>query len=183
MTTSETTSGTSPYASAAPDAPTAPGGGATREAGGAGPTLFTRIINGEVPGRFVWADELCVAFATIEPHTDGHVLVVPRHQVDSFTEAPEDLVAHLAVVARRVGATQTRVFQASRAGLVVAGYGVDHLHLHVLPIRSEADLSFSSARHDVPGEELDAAMERLRAGLREDGWGEFVPSHLGSPSR
>ncbi|WP_127841842.1 HIT family protein [Actinomyces wuliandei] len=183
MTASET-SGTSPHASATSDSPAVSGGtGTTREAGATEPTLFTRIINGEVPGRFVWADEVCVAFATIEPHTDGHVLVVPRCQVDSFTDAPEELVAHLAVVARRVGATQTRVFQASRAGLVVAGYGVDHLHLHVLPIRSETDLSFASARHDVPGEALDAAMERLRAGLREDGWGEFVPSHLGSPAR
>ncbi|WP_315035786.1 HIT family protein [Actinomyces oris] len=142
-------------------------------------TIFTKIIAGEIPGRFVWADEVCVAFATIEPHTDGHVLVVPRLEVDSYVDAPDDMVAHLAVVAKRIGAAQVRVFEAPRAGLVVAGYGVDHLHLHVLPIRCEEDLSFSSARHpEAP--ELDAAMERLRAGLVEDGWGEFVPAQMDS---
>ena len=142
-------------------------------------TIFTKIINGEIPGRFVWTDEVCVAFATIEPHTDGHVLVVPRAEVGSYVDAPDDVVAHLAVVAKRIGAVQVRVFGAPRAGLIVAGYGVDHLHLHVLPIRSEEDLSFSSARHpEAP--ELDAAMERLRAGLVEDGWGEFVPAQMDS---
>ena len=96
--------------------------------------------------------------------------MVPRVEVDSYVDAPDDVVAHLAVVAKRIGAAQVRVFEAPRAGLVVAGYGVDHLHLHVLPIRSEEDLSFSSARHPE-GPELDATMERLRAGLVEDGWG------------
>ena len=110
-------------------------------------TIFTEIIQGKIPGRFVWADEVCVAFATIEPHTDGHVLVVPRDEIDSYVDAPDNVVAHLAVVAKRIGAAQVRVFEAPRAGLIVAGYGVDHLHLHVLPIRSEEDLSFSSARH------------------------------------
>ena len=143
-------------------------------------TIFTEIIKGKIPGRFVWADEVCVAFATIEPHTDGHVLVVPRDEIDSYVDAPDNVVAHLAVVAKRIGAAQVRVFEAPRAGLIVAGYGVDHLHLHVLPIRSEEDLSFSSARHPER-EELDAAMERLRAGLIEDGWGEFVPASLDSP--
>ena len=118
-------------------------------------TIFTKIIAGEIPGRFVWADEVCVAFATIEPHTDGHVLVVPRAEVDSYVDAPDDVVAHLAVVAKRIGATQVRVFEAPRAGL------------------------FSSARHpEAP--ELDAAMERLRTGLIEDGWGGFVPAQMDS---
>ena len=143
-------------------------------------TIFTEIIKGKIPGRFVWADEVCVAFAPIEPHTDGPVLVVPRDEIDSYVDAPDNVVAHLAVVAKRIGVAQVRVFEAPRAGLIVAGYGVDHLHLHVLPIRSEEDLSFSSARHPE-GEELDAAMERLRAGLIEDGWGEFVPASLDSP--
>lgn len=145
-------------------------------------TVFTKIINGQIPGRFVWSDDLCVAFATIEPHTDGHVLVVPRQEVDSYVDADDALVAHLAVVAKRVGAAQRRVFGAPRAGLVVAGYGVPHLHIHVLPIRSEADLSFSSARRDLPAEAIDAAMEALRAGLREDGWGAFVPLTLDAPT-
>lgn len=149
-------------------------------AGMSSPTVFTRIIDGEIPGRFVWADDVCVAFATIEPHTDGHVLVVPRQEVDSYVDAPDEMVAHLAVVARRIGATQTRVFGAPRAGVMVVGYGVDHLHVHVLPLFSEAGISPAAARHDVPAAELDAAMERLRAGLVEDGWGAQVPASMDS---
>ncbi|RAX19625.1 diadenosine tetraphosphate hydrolase [Actinomyces sp. Z5] len=146
------------------------------------PSVFTKIIGGELPGRFVWADELCVAFATIAPHTDGHVLVVPRQQVVSYVDASDELIAHLAIVAKRIGRAQTRVFDAARAAVMVVGYEVDHLHLHVLPIRAEADVAPAAARHDVPDAELDAAMERLRAGLREDGWGGNVPAALGSPA-
>jgi len=145
-------------------------------------SVFTKIINGDLPGRFVWADETCVAFATIAPHTDGHVLVVPRQQVVSYVDAPDELIAHLAVVAKRIGRTQTRVFDAARAAVMVVGYEVDHLHLHVLPIRAEGDVAPAAARQDVPAAELDAAMERLRAGLREDGWGEQVPAALDSPA-
>lgn len=146
------------------------------------PSVFTRIINGEIPGRFVWADDVCVALATIEPHTDGHVLVVPRAQVESYVDADEATVAHLGVVAQRIGRTQQRVFRAPRTGVMVVGYGVPHLHVHVLPILSEADVSPAAARKDVPGHQLDAAMERLRAGLREDGWGDAVPAAMDSPA-
>ncbi|MBW3070128.1 MULTISPECIES: HIT family protein [unclassified Actinomyces] len=146
------------------------------------PSVFTKIINGEIPGRFVWADELCVAFATIAPHTDGHILIVPRQQVASYVDASDELIAHLAVVAKRIGRTQTRVFEAARPAVLVVGLEVDHLHLHVLPIRAEADVAPAAARHDVPAAELDAAMERLRVGLREDGWGGNVPAALGSPA-
>ena len=140
-------------------------------------TIFTKIIAGEIPGRFVWADEVCVAFATIEPHTDGHVLVVPRLEVDSYVDAPDDVVAHLAVVAKRIGAAQVRVFEAPRAGLIVAGYGVDHLHLHVLPIYQGGDLDSTKVRQGEPLEKIAAAMDKLRAALRDNGWAQFVPTN------
>ena len=80
-------------------------------------TLFTRIIDGEIPGRFVWSDEVCVAFATIAPISDGHVLVVPRAEVDRFTAAPDDLLAHLMSVAKVIGSAQEAAFGAPRAAL------------------------------------------------------------------
>lgn len=138
-------------------------------------SIFTRIIKGQVPGRFVWADRACVAFATIEPQTAGHVLVVPREQVESYVDADEALVAHLSVVARRIAATQMRVFEAVRPGVYVLGFDVPHLHLHVLPLHEVGDINPAAGR-PVPDHELDEAMGRLRAGLREDGWGEFVPA-------
>ena len=146
------------------------------------PTLFTRIIDGEIPGRFVWSDEACVAFATIAPISDGHVLVVPRAEVDRFTAASDELLAHLMAVARRIGAAQEAAFDAPRAALLVAGFEVPHLHLHVLPAWGEAHLSFADAKPDTPGERLDEAMERLRAALRAAGHGEHVPPRLDSPA-
>lgn len=145
-------------------------------------TVFTQIIEGTIPGRFVWADDACVAFSTIAPITDGHVLVVPRAEVAQLTEAPDDLVAHLAVVARTVGAAQQAAWGAPRAALLVAGFEVAHLHLHVLPAWDESSLTFANARSDVPGDELDAAAERLRAALRDAGHGAHVPAALGSPA-
>lgn len=145
------------------------------------PSVFTLIISGQIPGRFVWADEVCVAFATIEPQAPGHVLVVPREQVESVIDADDTTVAHLAVVAKRIGATQVRVFEALRAGIEVVGLDVPHLHVHVLPLRSAMDANPGAAA-PASGEALDADMERLRAGLVEDGWGACVPARLDSPA-
>lgn len=145
-----------------------------------GPTLFTRIIKGEIPGRFVWADELCVAFATIEPQTPGHVLVVPREEVESFIDASEALTAHLAVVAQRIAATQVRAFDAVRPGLAVVGLDVPHLHIHVLPLHSAADFALSAAA-PASDDELDTAMTTLRQGLIADGWAAHVPATMNSP--
>jgi histidine triad (HIT) family protein len=144
-------------------------------------TLFTRIIDGEIPGRFVWSDEVCVAFGTIAPITDGHMLVVPRAEIPELTQAPDDVLAHLVVVAKTIGLAQQAAWDAPRAGLLVAGFEVEHLHLHVLPAWDEASLAFRNARTDVPGPELDAAAVRVRDALRAAGHGAHVPAELGSP--
>ena len=142
-------------------------------------TAFEKIIAGEWPGRFVWADEECVVFATIEPITSGHVLVVPRHPYPSWTDCPEDLVAHLMVVARTIALAQQRAFHVERSGLVIAGLEVPHTHLHVVPMRSEADIAFANASPatDVA---LDTAMGLLREALVEDGQGAHVPPRMSS---
>ena len=139
------------------------------------PTLFTRIINGEIPGRFVWKDDDVVAFLSIGPLSDGHVLVVPRAEVDKWTDAPPELMAKLITVAQAIGQAQVKVFGSERAGLTIAGFEVDHLHLHVWPANSLADFDFSRAETDPDQERMAENAERLRAGLREAGYGEFVP--------
>ncbi|MGH3994489.1 MAG: HIT family protein, partial [Pseudonocardiaceae bacterium] len=92
-------------------------------------TLFSRIIQGELPGRFVWSDKRCVAFLTIAPLRPGHALVVPRDEVDEWTDTDDDLLTELMLVAKRVGAAQRTAFDAPRAGLIVAGFEVPHAHL------------------------------------------------------
>jgi histidine triad (HIT) family protein len=126
-------------------------------------TIFTRIIEGELPGRFIHRDERAVAFLSIAPLRPGHTLVVPTAEIDHWVEAPPGLNAHLMDVAQRVGQAQQQVFSPARIALMIAGLEVPHLHLHVVPIRDETDMSFANARSDVDPAELDDAAERLRA--------------------
>lgn len=142
-------------------------------------TAFEKIIGGEWPGRFVWADEQCVAFATIEPIARGHVLVVPREPYPTWTQCPPALVAHLMVVARTIALAQQRAFGVERSGLVIAGLEVPHTHLHVVPMRSEADIAFANAS-PATDQALDDAMGLLRAALVEGGEGTHVPPRMGS---
>jgi diadenosine tetraphosphate (Ap4A) HIT family hydrolase len=145
-------------------------------------TLFTQIIDGRIPGRFVWADDIAVAFLTIEPITEGHTLVVPRAEIDQLTDAPDDVLAHLVIVTKAIGAAQMAEWSAPRAAVLVAGFEIPHLHLHVLPAWDEASLTFANARRDVPAAALDAAAERLREALRAAGHAANVPTTLGSPA-
>ena len=84
-------------------------------------SVFSKIISGEFSGLFAWADDRCVAFATIEPISAGHLLVVPRDEVPAFTQADDDLLAHLARVAKIIGRAQEQAFEAPRAALIIAG--------------------------------------------------------------
>ena len=137
-------------------------------------TLFTQIIDGDVPGRFVWRDDVAVAFLTIAPQAPGHVLVVPRQEVDRFTDADDELLAHLMRVAKRIGTAQQEAFSAPRAVLLVLGFEVPHLHVHVLPAHDEGQVLPENQRTDVPAAELDDAAARLRAALRAAGHAEVV---------
>ncbi|WP_022868327.1 HIT family protein [Schaalia vaccimaxillae] len=144
-------------------------------------TVFTKIISGEWAGRFVWADDICVAFATIEPTSPGHVLVVPREEYDKWTEAPSDVAAHLMKVARTIGLAQETAFNVPRSGLAIAGFEVPHTHLHVIPLRDETDILLSKAAK-AGNEELDEAMTILREQLIASGHRAHVPASMSSPA-
>jgi histidine triad (HIT) family protein len=130
------------------------------------PTVFTRIINGELPANFVYTDDLVVAFLSIAPLTAGHTLVVPRQEVDQWTDAGESLLHHCMDVARRIGNTAKQVFGAPRAGLVIAGLEVPHLHVHVFPAWTMDDFSFARAKQ-ASAADLEEAAVRLRAVLKD----------------
>ncbi|MEX1218599.1 MAG: HIT family protein [Acidimicrobiales bacterium] len=132
-------------------------------------TLFTKIIAGELPGRFVYRDELSVAFLTIAPICTGHTLVVPRIEIDHWVDLPDEVAGHLAIVARKIGVAQMKAFSADRISLIIAGLEVPHTHLHVLPITSEADIDFRKANPAIAPTELDAAADSLRSALGPDG--------------
>ena len=139
-------------------------------------TLFTRIIDGELPGRFVWRDPDTVAFLTINPIRPGHTLIVPRVEVDNWLDLEPDLAAHLMEVAQTIGQAQREAFARERIGLIIAGLEVPHVHLHTIPIAREADLDFSLADPDPDGAALDRAAEQIRSVLRVAGWPEVADS-------
>jgi histidine triad (HIT) family protein len=128
------------------------------------PSVFTRIIEGELPGRFVWRDERCVAFLSIAPTRPGHTLVVPIEEVDHWIDLAPDLAAHLVQIAQRVGKAQLQAFGVARVGLLIAGLEVPHTHVHVIPMDSEADLHLDRAQR-ASDDALDDAADRLRAAL------------------
>lgn len=130
-------------------------------------SLFTRIIDGEIPGRFVWSDETCVAFLTLDPRTPGHAMVVPRVEVDQWVDLDADAAAHVFDVAGHLGRAQRAEFGAERIGVLVEGYEVHHTHVHVWPSHSPED--FRATSGGVPDADLDDAARRLRSRLRAHG--------------
>lgn len=128
-------------------------------------TVFTRIIDGEIPGTFVHRDERCAAFMSINPLARGHVLVVPVAEIDHWIDATPELAAHLFSVAHRIGRAQQAAFGCERVGLIVAGYEVPHAHVHVIPTNHMGELSFANAAASVDRDDLEAAAEAIRSHL------------------
>jgi len=133
------------------------------------PSVFTRIIEGELPGTFVWRDPECVALLSINPLHTGHTLVVPRVEVDHWIDLAPELVAHLFGVARTIGAAQLGALRPRRIGLLVAGDEVPHAHVHVVPFDSVAELSLEHASRDPAPGSIEAAAAAIRAELRRLG--------------
>jgi histidine triad (HIT) family protein len=138
------------------------------------PSIFTRIIDGELPGRFVWRDDRCVAILTIAPTAAGHTLVVPIEEVDHWIDLPADLAAHLWEVAGHIGRAQQAAFAPRRVGVLVVGDEVPHTHIHLIPFHdlSQLDLTTADSSPDPAG--LDATAERLRSALHAAGHDQVV---------
>ena len=128
-------------------------------------TIFTRIIEGELPGRFVWRDDVCVAFLSINPLRPGHVLVVPIVEVEHWIDLEPDTWAHLMTVSRTIGAALQAAYNPAKVGLMLAGLEVPHVHVHLVPIDGVHDLDFANADTDPDPAALDEAAETIRAAL------------------
>lgn len=137
-------------------------------------SVFTKIIDGELPGRFVWADEQCVGFLSIAPLTQGHVLVVPREEIDSWLELPEQLARHLMSVSQTIGKALADAWEPERVGLMIQGFEVPHVHLHVWPTNSIADFDLANVDHDPDPAVMDESTRKIREALVAAGYGENV---------
>ena len=128
-------------------------------------TIFTRIIQGEIPGTFVYKDEACVAFMSINPMADGHVLVIPRDEVDHWVDLSPYAASHLFEVSHRISRALSIAFPCEKVGLIIAGYEVNHCHIHLIPTTNMGQLSFANAAASIERSTLEAHAEKIIAVL------------------
>ena len=137
-------------------------------------SIFSLIIAGEVPGEFVWKDDLCVAFLSNRPLRPGHSLVVPRLEINHWLDLDPGLLAHLANTAQTIGKAQMTAFKPARIGLLLAGLEVPHVHFHVVPIESSSDLDFGNQDPNPDPAMMIAAAKSIRRELTRLGFKQAV---------
>ncbi|HWV16884.1 MAG TPA: HIT family protein [Cellvibrio sp.] len=125
-------------------------------------SVFTLIMEGKIPGHFVWQDDIAIAILTIQPIREGHVLVIPRLEVDQWTDLPAEVMAHLVEVSHKISQVLKQAFPCKRVGLMIAGLEVPHTHIHLVPMDTMEDLSFAKAK----SAEADA-LKNIAAKIRD----------------
>ena len=124
-------------------------------------TIFSKIIAGEIPSYKIAENDKFYAFLDIFPLQEGHVLVVPKIEVDKFFDVPDDYLAQMLVFAKPIAHAIEAAFPCDRCGLSVVGLEVPHAHLHLIPINSADDLNFTRGKLKLSSERLKAAQEKI----------------------
>ncbi|MCB0754805.1 MAG: HIT family protein [Flavobacteriales bacterium] len=117
-------------------------------------SIFTRIVNGEIPSYKVAESELCYAFLDINPLAKGHTLVIPKKEVDYLFDVEDELYAELMLFAKRVGKAIEKVVPCERIGVTVIGLEVPHAHVHLIPINALNDMNFAKPKVQMSSDEL-----------------------------
>jgi histidine triad (HIT) family protein len=125
------------------------------------PTLFTRILDGDIPGTFVYRDDHCAAFLSINPLAEGHVLVVPVEEVDHWVDLSPVLSEHLFRVSHRIGIALQKAFTCERVGMIIAGYEINHCHIHLIPTQNIGQFNFANAEASVERDVLELLAARI----------------------
>ena len=128
------------------------------------PTIFTKIIDGEIPAHKILENEKYLAFLDLRPVNPGHTLVIPKQEIDYIFDIEDELLKGLMVFAKKVAKAIKKAFPCKKVGMMVAGIEVPHAHVHLIPINSVNDLNFARAKN-TPQEELAQAAEKIRKHL------------------
>lgn len=138
-------------------------------------SIFTLMMRGDRPARFVWSDDDVVALLSETPLTPGHTLVVPRRVVDNWIDLDPALLEHLMGTAQRVARAIQAVFEPVRVGVLIAGVEVRHVHVHLAPISSARDFDFGRQDPTPDPARLDEAADAIRSALADLGHAAVVP--------
>ena len=124
-------------------------------------TLFSKIIAGQIPSYKIAENEKFFAFLDIFPLTDGHVLVIPKIEIDKFFDVPDEYLAEMLLFAKPIAKAIEKSFKCNRCGMAVVGLEVPHAHLHLVPINNIDDLNFTRGKVKRSPEQLKAAQEKI----------------------
>ena len=130
-----------------------------------GMTIFSKIIAGEIPSYKIAENEKFFAFLDIFPLREGHVLVVPKLEVDNLFDLPMDYLKNILEFAQPIAKAIEKSFDCDRCGLIVIGLDVPHAHIHLIPINSSNDLNFTQSKAKASGEALEKVQQKIVANL------------------
>lgn len=128
-------------------------------------TIFSKIINGEIPSYKIAEDENYYAFLDINPLKKGHTLVVPKQETDYLFDLDDQTLKGMMVFAKRIARAIDRVIECKRVGVVVLGMEVPHAHIHLIPLEKEIDASFTQPKLKLSEEEFEEIAEKIRGAL------------------
>ena len=128
-------------------------------------TIFSKIIAGEIPSYKIAEDDQFFAFLDIFPLVEGHVLVIPKLEVDKFFDVPDEYLSRMLVFAKPIAKAMEKSFPCNRVGISVIGLEVPHAHLHLVPINGMNDLNFTRGKLKLSPEQLKAAQDKILAHL------------------
>ncbi|MCX2743694.1 HIT family protein [Mangrovivirga sp. M17] len=128
-------------------------------------SIFTKIINREIPGHIVAEDDSYIAFLDIQPLVHGHLLVVPKKEVDYIFDLDDDTYSGLMLFAKKVAAGLKKAVDCKRIGVAVIGLEVPHVHVHLVPMNSMGDINFSRPKLEPSDEELSEMAEKIKKEL------------------
>ena len=126
-------------------------------------SIFSKIVNGEIPSNKVAEDENFLAFLDVNPLVKGHVLVIPKQEVDYIFDLEDDLLAGLNLFAKKVAIKMKRILPCERIGVTVIGLEVPHAHIHLIPINSITDMDFSKPKKKFDNLELENIAKSISA--------------------
>lgn len=126
------------------------------------PSIFTKIIQREIPAHIIAEDEKCIAFLDVNPLRPGHTLVIPKLEIDRFFDLDPELLAHLMRFAQQVSYALEKAVECKKIGVAVIGLEVPHAHVHLIPIQKVSDMDFSQPKLKVAQEELSQLSQKIR---------------------